>query len=49
MQHSNAMHLALQYDQLMAERYVSASSQLFDLNGEAKMAKMKKNSANIVQ
>jgi predicted molibdopterin-dependent oxidoreductase YjgC len=41
-----AAHLTPQYDQLMSEYHVlSASSLLFDLNGEAKTARTKQSSA----
>ena len=41
-------HLPPQYDQLMSERSVSASSRRFDLNGEANRARQRQNSAIIV-
>ena len=42
-----AGHLAPQNDQLMSERTFSASSRLFDLNGEASTARTKQISAII--
>jgi hypothetical protein len=37
-----AAHLAPQNDQLMSEHRISASSWLFDLNGEAKIPRTKR-------
>jgi hypothetical protein len=42
-----ALHFAPQNNQLMSERGFSASSRVFDLNGEAKTARMKYNSSII--
>ena len=43
-----ALQLTPQNDQLMSERRILCLMRLFDLNGEAKMARTKQSSANIV-